>query len=226
MLKRALLLLRKDMRLILLRGAGLAQALLLGLLLVFLFSLSLESGEKLGPQSAAAMFWLSSVFCQVLIFNMLYALEEVNLSRLGLLLLPAPPQFIWLGKALAGLGLILLAQCVFLPACFVFLGQNPGPAWATALMGILLCDLGMAACGSLLGALSVGQAGRESLLSIVLFPLLLPLLLAGVELLAAGITLAPAPENGGWLGIAAAFDALFVAAALVLFPFIYTGEDA
>lgn len=223
----------KDLRLVLTRGAGLVQALLLGLLLVFLFSLSLDAGDRLSPQAAATMFWLSSAFCQVLVFNMLYAVEETHGARLGLLLLPAPTQAVWLGKAAAGLVLILAAQCLFVPAIFVFLAQQAGPEWPTALAGVALVDVGMAASGSLLGALSVGQAGRESLLSIVLFPLLVPLLLAGVRL--AGLGLTPALSPGAlafaaegtaeWLGLAAAFDALFLAAGLVLFPFVYSGED-
>ena len=152
MLKLAVVICLKDLRLILTRGAGLVQALLLGLLLVFLFSLSLDAGERLAPQAAATMFWLASAFCQVLVFNMLYALEEENGARLGLLVLPAPSQGIWLGKGLAGLLLLICAQAVFLPAAFVFLGQNPGAEPGPALAGLLLTDAGMAASGSLLGA--------------------------------------------------------------------------
>ena len=226
MLKLALALCAKDLRLILGRSAGLAQALLLGLLLVFLFSLSLEAGDRLSPQAAATMFWLASAFCQVLVFNMLYALEEENGSRLGLLTLPAPPQGIWLGTALAGLLLLLAAQAVFLPATFVFLGQRMGESLVPALSGLLLTDAGMAASGSLLGALSVGKAGRESLLSIVLFPLIIPLLLAGIQLGSAGFNPDPPPDGSqGWIGLAAAFDAVFLAAGLALFPFVYSGED-
>ena len=59
MLKLALALCAKDLRIVLARSAGLAQALLLGLLLVFLFSLSLEAGDRLSPQAAATMFWLA-----------------------------------------------------------------------------------------------------------------------------------------------------------------------
>ena len=181
MLKSALALCGKDLKLILSRGAGLMQALLLGLLLVFLFSLSLNAGDRLSPQAAAAMFWLASAFCQVLIFNMLYAVEETAQARLGLVLLPSPVQGVWLGKALAGVLLLAAAQCVFIPAVFVFLGQSLGQAWPFALLGIALGDVGMAASGSLLGALSVGRGGRESLLSIVLFPLIIPILLAGIR---------------------------------------------
>ncbi len=225
MLKCALALCAKDLRLALLRGAGLVQALLLGLLLVFLFSLSLDVGDTLSPQAAAAMFWLASAFCQVLLFNMLYALEERGQARLGLLLLPSPMQAIWLGKALAGALLLFLAQGVFVPAVFVFLGQHLGAGWDRALLGIVLGDIGMAASGSLLGALSVGQSGRESLLSLVLFPLLVPLLLAGVRLVSMGLSSETGLESWRWIGLAASFDALFLAAGLVFFPYIYSGED-
>ena len=226
MLKLALALCAKDLRIVLARSAGLAQALLLGLLLVFLFSLSLEAGDRLSPQAAATMFWLASAFCQVLVFNMLYSLEEENGSRLGLLTLPVPSQGIWLGKALAGLLLILAAQLVFLPATFVFLGQSAGEEPVPALIGLLLTDVGMADSGSLLGALSVGRAGRESLLSIVLFPLMIPLLLAGIQLGATGFNPDPMPDGPqDWIGLAAAFDAVFLAAGLARFPFVYSGED-
>ena len=101
MLKAACLIARKDLRLVLSRGAGLVQALLLGLLLIFVFSLSRETGETMSGQGAATIFWLSSAFCQVLSFNMLYGLEEANGSRAGLLLLPTPVQSVLLGKAAA-----------------------------------------------------------------------------------------------------------------------------
>lgn len=216
---------RKDLSLTLARGSGLVQALLLGLLLLFVFSLSQGIGERMAPQGAAAVFWISSAFCQVLIFNQLYALEEVNNSRLGLLLCPAPVQAVWLGKGCAGLVLLVLAQVVFLPAAVVFLGQDLSGPLPEALLALVLTDIGMCALGSLLGALAQGQAARESLLSIVLFPLLTPLLLAGISVGAQALG-APNPDGpGAWLGIAAAFDAVFLGAGLLLFGYIYAGDE-
>jgi len=232
MLKVALLIATKDLKLILTRSAGLSQALLLGLLLVFLFSLSLQVGERLSPQAASTMFWLSSIFCQVLIFQMLYAAEEQNSARIGLQLLPTPVQAVWLGKFLAGIVLLTLAQIVFIPAMFVFLNQSLGNHILHACIGILLADIGICACGSLLGALCVGQSGRESILSIILFPLLVPLLLAAIRLSSLGLAdLSEIPSFVDqadilrWHGLALAFDALFCAAALLLFPFLYNGDD-
>ena len=187
MISFALTVARKDLLLTFTRGSGLVQGLLLGLLLLFVFSLSQGVGERMSPQGAGAVFWLGSAFCQVLIFNTLYALEEANGARLGLLLAPAPVQAVWLGKALAGLLLLLVAQMFFLPAAVVFLSQEIGALWPVGLGTLLLVDVGMCALGSLLGALSQGGAARESLLSIVLFPLLVPLLLAGIGVAALAV---------------------------------------
>lgn len=225
MLRLMIAMARKDLSLTLARGSGLVQALLLGLLLLFVFSLSQGIGERMAPQGAAAVFWISSAFCQVLIFNQLYALEEVNNSRLGLLLCPAPVQAVWLGKGCAGLVLLVLAQIVFLPAAVVFLGQDLSGSLPEALLALVLTDIGMCALGSLLGALAQGQAARESLLSIVLFPLLTPLLLAGISVGAQALG-APNPDGpGAWLGVAAAFDAVFLGAGLLLFGYIYAGDE-
>ncbi len=225
MLRAIIALVKKDICLTLARGSGLVQALLLGLLLLFVFSLSQEIGSIMPAQGAAAVFWLASAFCQVLVFNMLYGIEEMNNSRQGLLLMPHPIQVVWISKGLAGLLLILAAQLVFLPATIVFLGQSISPLWAYALLIILLVDIGMAALGSLLGALAQGQAARESLLSIILFPLLIPLLLAGIRI-GAGAFSEDLPEGlSSWFGIALAFDALFLGAGLFLFDFIYASED-
>lgn len=225
MIRLAFAVFRKDLRLSLLRGNGLLQALLLGLLLVFTFSLARGPGGILPAEAAAAIFWLASVFCQVLIFNQLYAFEEANLSRLGLWLVPSPVQGVWLGKALAGYLLLLLLQAVFLPATVVFLGQNFVNPDVNGLAALFLVDLGLCAAGSLMGALSQAASGKESLLSIILFPLLMPLLLAGTAV-GAHVFGAPAPDGtGGWLGLAGAFDAVFLGAGLLLFGFLYSEED-
>jgi heme exporter protein B len=224
-LKAALLITRKDISLTLGRGSGLVQALLLGLLLIFVFSLSLLPGQRMTPQGAAAIFWMASAFCQVLIFSTLYAHEEINGQRQGLVLAPAPVQSIWLGKALAGLCMLLAAQLLFLPAIVVFLGQEITGLWHLGLGILIIGDIGIVALGSLLGALSQGQSAKESLLSIVLFPLLIPLFLGGIRI-GSAVFSGKLPEGAeSWFGIALAFDAIFTAAALILFPAVYNAEE-
>jgi len=224
MLKASWLIAAKDLRLSLRGSQGLAQTVLMGLLLIFVFSLSRNPGEPVPALSAAAIFWLSSMFAQVLVYNSLYGLEEHSGARLGLVMAPSPPQSVWLGKALAGTALLLICQAVFAVAVVAFLGQNIAGSLLWAAGCILVVDVGLAAMGSLMGALASGKSSRESLLTVVLFPLLIPVLLAGIRLLEA-VILGKEGAVSDWLGLAAAFGAVFAASALVLFPHLYTGEQ-
>lgn len=78
----------KDLRLACARGQGPVQAVLLGLLLVFIFSLSAAPGEHFTAQQGMAIFWLCSSFAVVLIFSMLFRFEGER-YRYG----PAPLAF-------------------------------------------------------------------------------------------------------------------------------------
>jgi heme exporter protein B len=226
MLNAALLIARKDLRLMAAGGAGIVHILLLGLLLIFVFSLARQPGDAIPPQTAATVFWLASAFCLVLAGNMCHGLEDAGGVRLALLLAPVPAQAVWLGKALAVLAVLLLAQSVFLPAGIAFLGQTVRQAGWWMLAFLVLIDLGLAAISSLIGALAQGRSARESLISLLLFPLILPMLLAGIRL---GDHIFGQPDASApdwdWIGLVAACDALFVAAGLTLFPFIYAAEE-
>lgn len=224
MLKLALAIAKKDLRLAM-RSAGLVQSMLLGLLLVFLFSLSQKTGETVSGQTAAAIFWLSSIFCQTLVFNMLFSYEEANGARTALLLSPCHITGIFLGKALAGLVLILTAQLLFMPAVIVFLGQTMADSVLQGLAMLFLADIGLAALGALLGALSQGQTARESLLSLVVFPMAAPLLLAAIRVFASLFCDTGADNDSTWLQFACAYDAIFLSLSLLLFRFVYTGDD-
>jgi heme exporter protein B len=224
MLRAALIIARKDLRLTMGRSGGLVQAAALGLLLIFLFSLSLVPGQRMSAQGAAAIFWMASAFCQVIIFSMLHGYEENRGQKPGLLLAPIPVQSIWLGKALAGAVMLAFAQAMFVPASIIFLGQELGAAWKAGLVAVLVCDAGIAAAGSLTGALAQGQTGKESLLSILVFPLLVPLFLGGIRVGSSAFG-GSNEATGDWIGLCLAFDAVFIAAALPLFPFAYAMDE-
>lgn len=225
MLKHSFIVAIKDITLFFSKGAGIIQALIMGLLLIFIFSLSKGIDEQIPPQTAATIFWISSAFCQVIIFNMLYSFEETTGIWSNLLLSPIPVQAIWLGKAILGFIIILLTQCIFLPATIIFLAQSLTIFWWKSLWAIVLVDIGLVVLGSFLGAISKGQTIRESLLSIVLFPLMLPLLFAGIRICTEGFSIEYSEETISWLQIIIAFDIIFATAAFILFPFILIGDD-
>ena len=214
----------KDLRLAFAGGQGPVQAVLLGLLLVFIFSLSAAPGEHFSPQQAMAIFWLCSSFAVVLVFSLLFRFEEENDTATALLLSPLPVQGLWLGKTLAGFFLLLLCQIFFFPAALVFLGLDPGESPGGLALMVLAVDLGLCVLGGLVGAMGHGQGAKDALLTIIVFPLQIPLLLGGIRLgvgLMQGIPLA---DLGDWLGLVLAFDAVFAGAALFLFPHVFRGE--
>lgn len=242
MFKAALLIAGKDLRLTLgagRRGGGFlpAQIVLLGLLVIFLFSLAPDLGAAdgagqtaLSPALAAVLFWVVSLLAQTLIFQRLYGLEQSSGVRLTLLTAPIPPQAVWLGKFLSGLALLALVQTILGPAVILLLRQSLAGPLLPGLAGLLLTDLGLAAMGALLGAFCAApdkRAGRGAMPAILSLPLLIPLLLAASRLCQMGLApdaSLPAPEAVPWLGVLAAFDALVIGAALVLFPFVFREE--
>lgn len=214
----------KDLRQVFQGGSGPVQAVLLGLLLVFIFSLSAAPGEQISLQAATAIFWLASSFSLVLIFNTLFHLEEENEVATALLMAPVSPQGVWLGKALGGMILLLLTQLFFLPAIIVFLGVEPPKDLLAGGLLVLGVDAGLTVLGSLLGAVSQGSEARDSLLSIIVFPLQIPLLLGGIKVGAALLGGEPVQGYLDWFGLIGAFDAVFLGAALLLFPFVFGSE--
>lgn len=215
---------RKDLQMAFANGQGPVQAVLLGLLLVFIFSLSAAPGEHFSPQQGMAVFWLSSAFSVVLIFSMLFRFEEENDTATALLLSPLPVQGLWFGKMLAGLVLLLLCQLFFFPAAVVFLGLAMHPDWLLMLTMLAGVDIGLCVLGGLIGAMGQGHGTRDALLTIIVFPLQIPLLLSGIRIgmgLLQGLAFSDVSD---WFGVVLAFDCVFAGAALFLFPYVFRGE--
>ena len=222
MLARSVALFRKDLKQTLGGGSELFQAFLPGLLLIFVFSLSREPGQVLSTQLVATVFWLVSAFALVLIANIFYRLEERGAIRFALLLAPVPVQSIWLGKCAGIFCLLFICQRVWWPFFLLFLSVSSQGSWIDGLLLVCSVDFGLAVLGSLLGTFAIGREGRDALLTVLCFPLLLPLLLGAINL---GETfLNGGGQQSAWWGLIFAFDALFTGAALLLFPFAYTGE--
>jgi heme exporter protein B len=224
MIASSLAIARKDLRLAFAGGQGPVQAVLLGLLLVFIFSLSAAPGEHFSPQQAMAIFWLCSSFAVVLIFSLLFRFEEENDTATALLLSPLPVQGLWLGKTMAGFSLLLLCQVFFFPAALVFLGLDPGGNPGGLLAMVFGVDAGLCILGGLIGAMGHGQGAKDALLTIIVFPLQIPLLLGGIRIGVGLMQGGALGAQGEWFGLVLAFDAVFAGAALFLFPHVFRGE--
>jgi heme exporter protein B len=129
----------------------------------------------------------------------------------GLVLAPCDRSAIWLGKTIATLAFLLAAQVVALPAFALFFA----PLDATALVAVLLADVGICAVGSLLAAMAAASRARELLLPLLVLPLSIPLVVGGVGA-------AISPEGERYLVFLMLYDAVFAVLSWASFEYVVT----
>lgn len=169
---------------------------------------------------AAGLVWMTIVFGGMLGLGRTFQLEAEDGAFQGVLMSPAPKDAIYLGKVTANFLLLWVVALLVLGVFGVFFGLDYGAHPLTLLLVMALGILGFVALGTLFSAVSSGTAMGETLLPILLFPLLVPMVIYGVS--ATGRLLAgrPVAEVAGNLRMLAAFTLVALFAGAGLFRFV------
>jgi heme exporter protein B len=213
----ALIVVRKDLAIELATGEVVVSSGFFALLVVILASLAFFGGPANARTVAAGVIWISVSFSAVLALGKTWQREREEGALDGLLIAPLSRAAIFAGKALGVLGFLLAIELVVVPTAALFFGLDLtkyGPGLAAI---ALVATPGVAASGTLFGAMTVRTQARDLMLAVVLFPLLTPTLLAAVAAtreLFAGVPLA---ELGDYFRLLAVFDVVFIAGGLGLF---------
>jgi heme exporter protein B len=205
----------KDLRIEFRSQTGLMSLFVLGLLVLLIFQFALP--EKPTPESAAAGLWLSFIFAGTLGAQRTFLLERDNLCIEGLKTAPIDPGSIFLAKMIGTLVSLMALQAVVVPLMVVFFGVAPRAPLAFALV-CLLGNVGFAALATLFASMSVGTHAREVILPLLLFPLLVPLVIAAVK--ASAVLLGGAGESAVWIRVLVSFDVVFTVAGWLLFEHV------
>ena len=200
---------RKDLRVELRAQDTLPAMLLFVLSTLVVFHFALPEGT--GDDAAYGLLWVAIVFTALLGLARAWVPEQEHGVLDGLVLAPCDRSAIWVGKTLATLAFLLAAQVVALPAFVLFFA----PLDATALVGVLLADIGICAVGSLLAAMAAAGRARELLLPLLLLPLAIPLIVGGV-----GAAISPEPER--YLLLLALYDGIFAVLSWASFEYVVT----
>jgi heme exporter protein B len=185
-----------------------------------LFSFAMDTSRVRPQDMAAGLVWITIVFGGLLGIGRTFHLEAQDDALQGVLLSPAPKDAIFLGKVLANFVLLFAISVLVLGVFALFFGLTLG-SHPYALVGALaLGSLGFVALGTLFSAVTAGTRMGETLLPILVFPLLLPMVVFGAG--ATGRLLADRPlaEVTGNLRMLGAFALAAVAAGAVLFRFV------
>jgi heme exporter protein B len=131
---------------------------------------------------------------------------------------PVDRSAIYFGKMLANWVFILILTVILVPVAGFFFGINP---FHWALFGIILLGtLGYSLCGTFLATITSRLHNRELYLPILLFPVIVPLLLAAIRATSVVLNGGAAGELTTWLLMLLGFDLLFMAVGLLLFETI------
>jgi heme exporter protein B len=212
-----LIVLRKDVAIELSTGEVVVTSGFFGLLIVVLSSLAFYGGAGTQRLVGAGVIWVSLSFSAVLALGKTWQRERDEGALDGLLVMPLSRSAIFAGKALGVLGFLLAISALVIPIAALLFALDlivVGPGLAC----VALCAApGLAASGTLFGAMTVRTQARDLLLAVVLFPLLTPTLLCAVAAtreLFGGATLS---ELGDYFQLMGVFDLVFVAGGLGLF---------
>lgn len=213
----AWLIARKDLRLELRTRDIVTSVGLFALLVVVAASFAFPTWGRGREGVAAGVLWIAFLFAGLLGIGRSFAIEKEESCIDGLLLSPAGPEAIFLGKLLATLVFTLGVELVTLPVFVVLLQLSPGAGTAVLILAALLGTLGLATVGTLFAAMAVNTKTREVILPLLVLPIAVPLLIASVEATAAALGGRSLGSAQPWLLVMAAYDALFLMVGLSTF---------
>jgi heme exporter protein B len=216
-LTKTILILQKDLKCQMRSGVTLIAVPFFAILILAVLAFAFKGGNA-GPASAnlgAGILWVALIFSAVSTFNQTFASEKENACLKGLLLCPVDRSAIYIAKFMANFFIIGLSQVVIIPAFTLLFGLS-GNLGALILV-IVLGVIGLSAVGTLFSAISSASRLREILFPVLFFPIIIPLVVAGVG--AGGQLLDGQPLSGvlTWLVVIIAYDVLFFALSVMIF---------
>jgi len=215
--------LAKDLRVELATREIVTTAGFFAVLVAIMASVAFATGPETTTRVAPGALWLAVFFSSILALNRTWQREREENALAGLLVSPIPRAAIWCGKALGVLAFVLAVEVVLVPVVALFFHVDLPAVIGPLALVLVLGTVGVAATGTLFGAMTVRTRARELLLAIVLFPLLSPALLSSVaatrEIFYAAEHGVPveAGEVSGLLILLGIFDAVTVAGGMAMF---------
>jgi heme exporter protein B len=192
--------------------------LVFSLLVILIFNFALELDISTRKSVTAGVLWVTFAFAGTLGLNRSMSIEKDQGSLDGLLLAPVDRSAIYFGKVISNLAFMLIVEAIVLPVYSFLYNVNllqPG-----LLLILLLGSIGYIVVGTLLAAMAVQARTRDVMLPILLFPVVIPVLIAAVR--ASGAFLAgDDPINiHPWINVLIVYDVIFTSIAFMVFDYV------
>ncbi|MGA8768462.1 MAG: heme exporter protein CcmB [Candidatus Acidiferrales bacterium] len=215
----ATIVLTKELRMEFRARELLSTTVVFALVVVVLFSFAFDPTAGESRRYGPGLLWIAFLFAGSLMLNPSFAREQSNQTLDALRMAPVSPFAILLGKMLANLIFLGVAEVILVPVFAVLYNISIGGIIGRLALVLVLGTLGLVVTGTVFSAVAAHARMRELLLPLLLLPLLAPLLIAAVEATASLFAEQPALDRA-WLAFLGGFDIVFLTASWLLADFL------
>jgi heme exporter protein B len=211
---------RKDITTELRAKAGFNSVASLAVTILILLGLALGPDAQALRNAAVGAVWLAALFSGVLAFNRSFEVELESGALEPLLQYPGPRWTIFAGKLLGNFIFLTLMVAIVVAAGVVLFGVRIPAAWPSLLGVFALGVVGLVVLGTFYASMTSRSRAREVLLPLLLFPMLVPVLLAATTASKALLGADLMHEAGAWIRLLAAYDLVFLIATFIAFEHV------
>jgi heme exporter protein B len=199
------------------RGRGQFSAVFVfGAASLLLFSFGIGPNAEALRTFSAGFLWLALLLSSTLTLSDSFQSEMENRALEGLLLLPTSPRALYYGKAIANWMQLTILGVALVPVMVVLYDAGTTQLLELLLV-IILGAAGLSAPGTLYAAMTAQLKAKQTLLPLLLFPLIVPALLASVKATSLVILGDPMAQSGSWIKLLCAFDLIYWSLCGLLF---------
>ena len=205
----------KDLRVEARSRVGVNQVVPFALLVLIVFAFALDSDRNTLVAAGPGLFWVTVLFSGLLAIQRSFVIESDDDARDALRLSGLDGAGIFLGKAGAVAAQLALLEAVLTLGVIVLYGvQLRGPVML--LLTCVAATIGLAAAGTVYGIIAAGLRVRDTLLPLLVLPVLAPVLLAAARACDAALAGTPA-EGWPWVRLLFVFATIYVTFGVVAF---------
>jgi len=191
-------------------------------LVVVLFSIAFDPRGEFAQHIAGGVLCVATMFASVSALNQAWSREIRHNVMDAQRMVPSPGSELYLAKVLVNFLFVSIVQIILAPFFFIFYNLHvAGQGWLLALV-LPLGTWALVCNGIFFAALAMTSRNRELLLSLILFPIFIPALLAMV--LATESILTGESDPGLWIKLLVGYDVIFTTVSWLLFDTIFHSE--
>ncbi|SRR5690625_765813 len=192
-------------------------------LVIVIFSFAFDPANAAVRALIPGMIWVITIFSGIIGLNSSFALEKEEDRLAGFIVAPIDPASIYLGKVIANFIFVLITQLIAIPILFILfdfhlIGYRNIAAF---ILVLFLGTFGFIVVGTMLAAVSSHIKSSETLLPVLLFPLVTPVVIGAVQ--ATRILLIEHEtfrEALSWIQLITVYDVLFFVISFILFEYV------